>query len=202
MSPVSRLNQNFETLRKGVQPMLRRKPKETGPVSWIRKKIIKCKRLTWGCRIAIFGAGAFSIWANVLHARPGTVPLVIAAAPPLLVLAGWEMVSRVPLRADTGWFKRFVRPTATGLIAAGAAWLSYWYQRGAVIMYSGDEQTGSILPGLVDGLMVIASVTVMELNLMVADLEAREHGQQVLRTTPPGTPVKTMRTVTSAIRNT
>jgi hypothetical protein len=169
--------------------------KEGGPLSKIRKKVRKLKRLTWFCRIVIFGAGAFSIWANVLHARPGWVPLGIAAAPPLFVLAGWEMVSRIPLRSDASKLKRFIRPFATAGIAAGAALLSYLHQKAAIWMYSGDDLSSKVLPGLVDGLMIIASVSVMELNQQIADWEAVEEGQQVRITSAPGIPVKTKRMV-------
>ena len=142
------------------------------------------------------GSAAFSIWANVLHARPGWVPFGIAAAPPLFVLAGWEMVSRIPLRSEASKLKRFVRPFVTAAIAAGAALLSYLHQKAAIWMYSGDKLSSMILPGLVDGLMVIASVSVMELNQQIVDWVAVEEGQQV-RITSPGTPVKTKRLVST-----
>lgn len=132
--------------------------------------------LRWLCRSIIGGTGLFSIWANVLHVILVTIPSVIfAAAPPVVVLLGWEMVSRIPIREDAKWYVKLVRPVATSLIAFGGAWLSYWHQRAAIYRYnSGDEQNAAILPLLIDGLMIVSSVSVYEINHRIRAMEAKK----------------------------
>jgi hypothetical protein len=124
----------------------------------------------------IGGTGLFSVWANILHVIYVTIPSIIfAAAPPLVVLAGWEMVSRIPIREDAKWYVKLVRPVATGLIAFGGAWLSYWHQRAAIYRYnSGDEQNAAILPLLIDGLMIVSSVSVYEINARIRAMDAKK----------------------------
>lgn len=132
--------------------------------------------LRWLCRAVIGGAGFFSVWANILHVTDVTIPSIIfAAAPPVVVLLGWEMVSRIPIREDARWYVRLVRPVLTGLLAGGGAWLSYWHQKSAIYRYNaGDEQNAAILPLLIDGLMIIASVSVYEINARMRAMDAKK----------------------------
>ena len=138
-----------------------------------RKMLI---HLRWLCRFMIGATGIFSIWANVLHVLNPTIPAIIfAAAPPIVVLFGWEMVSRIPIREDARWYVRLVRPSITGALAFGGAWLSYWHQKDAIYRYNaGDLQNAMILPLLIDGLMIIASVSVYELNHRIRAMDAKQ----------------------------
>lgn len=132
--------------------------------------------LRWLCRAVIVGSGSFSIWANILHVVDPTIPAIIfAAAPPIVVLFGWEMVSRIPIREDARWYVRLVRPSITGSLAFGGAWLSYWHQKDAIYRYNaGDLQNAMILPLLIDGLMIIASLSVYELNHRIRIMDAKQ----------------------------
>jgi hypothetical protein len=97
---------------------------------------------------------------------------------PLIVLLGFELVSRIPL-SESSWIVRFTRPTVTAAITGGGAYLSYWHQRDAFMKYSGDPQTAYILPGLIDGLMVVAAISLIELNALYDKTEARQAGLNV-----------------------
>lgn len=132
--------------------------------------------LRWLCRAVIAATGLFSIWANVLHVVNPTLPAIIfAAAPPVVVLLGWEMVSRIPIRENAAWYVRLARPSITGALAFGGAWLSYWHQKDAIYRYNaGDLQNAMILPLLIDGLMIIASVSVYELNQRIRSMDAKQ----------------------------
>jgi len=132
--------------------------------------------LRWLCRAVIAGSGLFSIWANILHVVNPTVPAIIfAAAPPIVVLLGWEMVSRIPIREDAAWYVKFARPAITGSLAFGGAWLSYWHQKDAIYRYNaGDLQNAMILPLLIDGLMIISSLSVYELNGRIRAMDAKQ----------------------------
>ena len=151
----------------------------------VAKKRKNFVHLRWYCRGIIATTAALSVWANILHAGVfNVVTWLFAAMPPLLVLLGWELVSRIPIRKDAAWFIRLARPVATAGIAGAGAWLSYWHQREAVIRYTNDHQAAYMLPLLIDGLMVIASVSVYELNAHLLNLEAAEAGAMV-RTSKP-----------------
>lgn len=132
--------------------------------------------LRWFCRGVIALAGLSSVWANILHVTvPSGPAIAFAAAPPLVVVVGWEMVSRIPIRENAAWYLKTVRPTITGLIALGGAWLSYWHQRAAIERYNGGDVTNAaILPLLIDGLMIIASVSVYEINARIRAMEAKK----------------------------
>jgi hypothetical protein len=144
-----------------------------GIIMFTRKTL---NHLRWLCRAVIAGSGLFSIWANILHVVNPTIPAIIfAAAPPIVVLLGWEMVSRIPIREDAAWYVKFARPVITGSLAFGGAWLSYWHQKDAIFRYNaGDLQNAMILPLLIDGLMIIASVSVYELNQRIRAMDAKQ----------------------------
>jgi len=129
-----------------------------------------------------------SIWANVLHADSNAVAIILAALPPLIALGAWEMVSRIPIRQEAGWLIRLSRPAATVALFGGAAYLSYFHQKSAITHYSnGDASAAMILPALIDGLMIVTSVSTFELNARILLLEASIAGAaiQTARPKPP-----------------
>lgn len=129
--------------------------------------------LRWVCRAIVLITVTVSIWANVLHAESNSVAIVLAALPPLIALGAWELVSRIPIRQDARWLIRWSRPLATIALFGGAAYLSYFHQRSAIMHYSnGDISAAVVLPGLIDGLMIVTSVSTFELNARILLLEA------------------------------
>lgn len=143
-------------------------------------KLRKIGQLKWACRAIVALATATSVWANSLTAQHNTASVVIMVIAPLIVMATFELVSRIPLRGS--WILKFIRPTTTAALMAGAAYLSYWHQRDAFLRYSDDLNTAYILPGLIDGLMVVAAVSLIELNAHCEELEARQAGLAVVIT--------------------
>lgn|SRR5262245_20550086 len=142
------------------------------------RKLRKIATLRWACRGVVAAATATSVWSNSLVAQNTNQSLVIMIMAPLIVLLGFELVSRIPL-SESSWVVRFTRPTVTAGITIGGAYLSYWHQRDAFMKYSGDPQTAYILPALIDGLMVVAAVSLIELNVMFEKTEARQAGLNV-----------------------
>jgi hypothetical protein len=126
----------------------------------------------------VAAATATSVWSNSLVAQNTNQSLAIMVMAPLIVLLGFELVSRIPL-SESSWVVRFTRPTVTAAITGGGAYLSYWHQRDAFMKYSGDPQTAYILPGLIDGLMVVAAISLIELNALYEKTEARQAGLNV-----------------------
>lgn len=137
----------------------------------ILKKLLYFKNLRWACRFIVMVATGVSVWANVLGSRPTPQAIAINVLPPVLVLLGFEMGSRVPQRVDARWYHKLPRLAGMVAITSFGAWLSYWHQREAFMYFSGDQQTARLLPLSIDGLMVIASVCVLDLNTRVLELE-------------------------------
>jgi len=159
----------------------------------IQKKIGKYNRLRWACRGVVILSTLTSIWANVLHSQAAMVPIIINSLPPVIILAGFEMSSRIPLW-EGPWYhpRRWARPIAMVGITGIGGWLSYWHQRSAFFRYSKEEQTAMLLPLAIDGLMIIASVAILDLGDRVNELNAWLEGDKVTTYKPrdPEAPIK------------
>jgi Protein of unknown function (DUF2637) len=128
-------------------------------------------RVRWAVRAVLLLGVAASVAANILHARANPVSESIAAWPPLALLLTVELVSRVPVHRKS---VAVVRLVSTGAIAGIAAWVSYWHMAAVAARYG--EATGSahLLPFSVDGLVVAASISLVELGGRI-----RERGEPI-----------------------
>jgi hypothetical protein len=131
----------------------------------------RLSRIRWGVRAVLLLGVATSVAANILHAQPNPISQTIAAWPPLALLLTVDLISRVPVRK--GWLA-IVRRTATAALAAIAAFVSYGHMVGVVARYGEVGAVPYLIPLSVDGLVVVASVCLVELNTSVkqADTEA------------------------------
>ncbi|WP_241825676.1 DUF2637 domain-containing protein, partial [Micromonospora sp. CB01531] len=138
-------------------------------------------RLRWAVRATLTLGVAASIAANVLHARPNPISQIIAAWPPLALLLTVELISRVPHhRRALG----VIRIAATAVIAAIATWVSYWHLVGVAARYGEtDAGTAYLLPISVDGLVIVASVSLVELTARIR-ATTPEPGMPSAATTP------------------
>ncbi|SCG59814.1 DUF2637 domain-containing protein [Micromonospora halophytica] len=118
-------------------------------------------RLRWAVRAVLALGVAASIAANVLHARPNLISQIIAAWPPLALLLTVELISRVPADRRSLAAARLI---AAAVIAGIAAWVSYWHMAGVAARY-GETDAGAsyLLPISVDGLVVVASISLVEI---------------------------------------
>jgi hypothetical protein len=151
-------------------------------------KIKKLGRLRWACRAIVIGQTLVSVWANSLQAQSNYTSIAISILPPAFVMAGFELVSRIPIHRDGSWLIKVTRPVATASITLGSAWLSYFHQRSAFGKYTDDITTVRVLPLLIDGLMVVAAVSLIELNAQVTILETKQAGLDVRVERAPRTP--------------
>jgi hypothetical protein len=103
---------------------------------------------------------AASVAANVLHAEPNPISEAIAAWPPMALLLTVELISRVPVHRRS---LAAVRLLATTAIAGIAAWVSYWHMAGVASRYGESGASPYLLPLSVDGLVIVASVSLVEL---------------------------------------
>ncbi len=118
------------------------------------------KRIRWAVRAALFLGVAASVAANVLHALPNPISQTISAWPPLALLLTVELTSRIPMHRRS---LAVLRVFATMAIAAIAAWVSYWHMQGVAHHYGETTTSAYLLPISVDGLIVVASVSLVEL---------------------------------------
>jgi hypothetical protein len=124
-------------------------------------ELAQLRRLRWAVRAVLTLGVAASIAANVLHARPNLISQIIAAWPPVALLLTVELISRVPAHRRS---LAVLRLLAAATIAGIAAWVSYWHMAGVAIRYG---ETGAaaayLLPVSVDGLVVVASISLVEI---------------------------------------
>lgn len=118
-------------------------------------------RIRAGARATLALGIAASLAANVLAAQPTWIGRVIAAWPPVALLVTVELLSRVPV--ITGWLSR-LRVVAAATIASIAAWVSYWHMVEVALEYGEAPIAAHLLPFSVDGLVVVASVCLVELG--------------------------------------
>ncbi|GAB2626303.1 hypothetical protein GCM10027087_81290 [Paractinoplanes abujensis] len=144
--------------------------------------VVRLKRIGWGTR-GVFALGiAASLAGNVLHAADSPVSKAISAWSPLALLLAVELISRVPARR--GWTS-YVRLGATGVIAGIAAWVSYWHMVAVASRYGETDASPYLLPLSVDGLIIVASISLVEIGGRIRALTEAE----VPAAAPAPTPV-------------
>jgi hypothetical protein len=117
-------------------------------------------RLRWAIRLTLSLGVAASVAANVLHAQPNIISQTISAWPPLALLITVELTSRIPMHRP---LLAAVRVVSTATIAGIAAWVSYWHMRDVAARFGESGASAYLLPISVDGLIVVASVSLVEL---------------------------------------
>lgn len=127
-------------------------------------------RLRWAVRGTLALGVAASVAANILHAVDNPISQAIAAWPPLALLLTVELISRIPVH--NRWMAS-ARLTAATAIAGIAAWVSYWHMAGVTARYGETGGAEYLLPLTVDGLIVVASVSLVELAGRIRAAEER-----------------------------
>ncbi|HZM84486.1 MAG TPA: DUF2637 domain-containing protein [Candidatus Limnocylindrales bacterium] len=121
-------------------------------------------RVRWGARatlaLGVIASGA----ANILHAQPDPISRAISAWPPLALLFAVELISRVPVHRP--WMAG-IRLSAASLLAGIAGWVSYWHMAAVAANYGETGSSAYLLPLTVDGLVVVASISLVELNARI-----------------------------------
>ena len=137
------------------------------------------RRIRWAVRAALILGVAASVAANVLHAQPNIISQVISAWPPMALLLTVELTSRIPMHRPA---LAALRVFATIAIAGIAAWVSYWHMQGVAMKFGETETSSYLLPLSVDGLIVVASVSLVELAGRIRVIEEKRERD---RTAPP-----------------
>ena len=139
------------------------------------------KRIRWWVRLVLALGVAASIAGNVLHAQDSLISQIIAAWSPMALLLTIELISRVPVHSRSLAVARWI---ATAVIAGIAAWVSYWHMAAVASRYGETGGAQYLLPLSVDGLVVVASVCLVELGGRIAVTVAPAGP------VPPASPVK------------
>jgi hypothetical protein len=126
------------------------------------------RRIRWAVRATLLLGVAASVLANILHALDNPISQAIAAWPPVALLLTVELISRVPVHRRLLAATRLI---ATATIAGIAAWVSYWHMAGVAARYGETGASPYLLPLSVDGLIVVASICLVELGGRIATLE-------------------------------
>ncbi len=142
-------------------------------------------RVRWGVRGALLLGVATSVAANILHARPNLISQIIAAWPPLALLLTVELISRIPVHRP---MLAVVRRAATTSIAGIAAWVSYWHMAGVTARYGEVGAAPFLIPLSVDGLVVVASICLVEL---AGRIDSAAIQPDTIADTAPDTPTDT-----------
>jgi hypothetical protein len=140
------------------------------------------RRVRWAVRATLTLGVAASVAANILHALPNPISQAIAAWPPLALLLTVELISRVPMHRRV---LAAARLGATAGIAAIAAWVSYWHMAGVAARYGESTSSAYLLPLSVDGLIVVGSVSLVELAGRIRGLEEAARAAAPVVETPP-----------------
>ncbi len=144
--------------------------------AWTHREWI---RLRWGVRTALVLGVAASVVANILHAQPHLISQAIAAWPPLALLVTVELIARVPVHRRALAAVRLLAATA---IAGIAAYVSYWHMVGVAARYGETGASPYLLPLSVDGLIIVASICLVEISGRLQHTTAPTTG------TPPADP--------------
>ena len=131
-------------------------------------------RMRWAVRATLALGVAASVLANILHAEDNPISQAIAAWPPLALLLTIELISRVPVHRKS---LAAARLAATATIAGIAAWVSYWHMVGVAARYGETGASPYLLPLSVDGLIVVASICLVELGGRISAAEAERQVQ-------------------------
>lgn len=127
-----------------------------------------------------------SIGANVLHVLTRTDAShvlwrqiggsVLNAFAPVVLFAATEMVTKIPVHSKVlGW----IRLAITLLLAGGAGWISYWSIVAVATQLEGQSSHAAqyLYPGLIDGMMIVATISLIELGRLARLIGGLEQAQ-------------------------
>jgi hypothetical protein len=134
----------------------------------VTSELRQLRRVRWGVRLTLALGISASLAANVLHARHLLIDQIISGWPPVAVFATIEAIARVPIRRR--WLA-VVRMTGLGFVAGIAFWVSYWHMA-SVAAAHGENGSKYLLPLSVDGLVVVSSISLVELTGQISAAEA------------------------------
>ena len=118
--------------------------------------------------LVLAGIGS-SIVMNVLHAPDNVPARFVATLPPLAVFGALELITRIP---SSGRAMSAFRIGGAIVVAGGAATISYAQQMAAIIDLGFPVWEARVWPSIIDGMMVVASVSLVEVVRKIRQLDS------------------------------
>lgn len=137
------------------------------------------RNLKRGVRAALGFGIATSIVANVIHSltQPHDQTWQIwssagqAALAPIVLFISIEMVSRIPVHSRVlGWIRLLI----TAALAGFSGWISYWHMVDVSVLLGETGGSQFIYPLIIDGMMVVATISLIELGRLGTVVESVE----------------------------
>lgn len=122
------------------------------------------------CRAALALGLAASLGANIVAAEASIVGRVVAGWPPLVLMIVVELIGRVSV--NSGWLS-LVRLATAGGIAGVAALVSYKHMLEVAELAGEGTIEAHLIPLTVDGLVVVASISLVGLNQRIRSASPR-----------------------------
>lgn len=120
----------------------------------------------------VLGAGvAASVAANLAVAQKTAEGLAVAAIAPVALFVTIEMLSRFPV--TRGWLS-LARTVTTGVLGVIGAWVSYWHMVTLCERAGEGFISAHILPVAVDGMMLVATLSLIEIGAKLRAQVAKE----------------------------
>lgn len=117
------------------------------------------RRLRWLVGLTVLAGIAASVIMNVMHAPDNVWARFVATVPPLFLFGTLELIARIP---SSGRMLTVMRVLGAAIVAIGAAAISYAQQRAAVHSLGFPQWEATVWPVIIDGFMVVASVSLVE----------------------------------------
>lgn len=133
--------------------------------------LTQLRRLRWYVLAVVVVGIAASVAMNVLHAPHSPIARCIAAVPPLALFGAVELISRIP--SSNRWLStgRIIGALA---VAGVSGSLSYTSMVKVVERYGWTGWQAAIWPIAVDGLMMVATLSLVEVVRKVRQMESME----------------------------
>jgi hypothetical protein len=116
----------------------------------------------------VMGLGLTTV-LNVMHAPPSLGGRIVGGAPPVFVLFCLELISRIPA---TNRLRSAFRVAASILVTGISFAISYEQQREFVMELGFDGWIAYAFPVIIDGVMVVSTLSLIEVTVKVRELRS------------------------------
>jgi Protein of unknown function (DUF2637) len=135
------------------------------------RELLRLRRLVLA--VVVMGIGS-SVTLNVMHAPHNVGARLVAALPPLAVFVCIELVSRIPSSSPLLSAGRVFASLAVAGIGGS---ISYVQQMAYVTQLGYSGWIATIFPGCIDGVMMVATLSLVEVVRKVRQVRETEDAQ-------------------------
>jgi len=125
------------------------------------------RKMWWLVSVITVAGLGFTTTLNVMHAPNTIAGHLIGGFPPVAVLGCLELISRIP---QTNWLFSTTRIISTIGVTVASFWISYGQQRAYIVDQGFEADHARIYPLIIDGAMVVAALSLVEVSRRVREL--------------------------------